>query len=128
MLILSILKKDPSHPNVKQIYSKTKKLLPNVSLATVYRNLNFLKKRKLITELDIAEQINRYEINKEDHDHFICNICKNIYDIKKYPLKNRYLKKNGNYDIGRFDLKYFGICYKCQDKKSCVNSKLKNIV
>ncbi len=119
-VILNILKKDYSHPDINQVYKKAKKVLPSISLATVYRNLNFLVKIGLIKELNIQNQDNRYDGQLENHDHFICNICKNVYDIPKYPIKDKHIKKFGNYDIGGFNLEYLGICYKCQNKKPCL--------
>ncbi len=119
-LILNILKKDYSHPNIENVYKKAKKILPNISLATVYRNLKFLVKIGLIKELNLADQENRYDGNRKEHDHFICNICKNIYDILKYPLRDKHLKSFGNFDVGGFNLEYFGVCYKCQNKKPCL--------
>ena len=74
----------------------------------------------MVKELNFPEQVNRYEGKEKKHDHFICNICKNIYNIPKYPLKDKHLKKFENYDIGGFNLEYFGICYKCQNKKPCL--------
>ncbi len=119
-LILSILKKENSPPNVEQIYKKAKKILHNISLATIYRNLNFLVKIGLIKKLNLQKQENRYDVQGKIHDYFICNICKNIYNILKYPLEDKHIKKFGNYDIGGFNLEYFGICPKCQNKKPCL--------
>ena len=41
-------------------------------------------------------------------------------DVDSQPLKDKHLKKFENYDIGGFNLEYFGICYKCQNKKPCL--------
>jgi len=117
--ILNILEKDHSHPNVKQIYKEAKKILHNISLATVYRNLNFLVEMGLIKKLNLQKK-NRYDGQGKVHDYFMCNICKNIYNILKYPLEDKHIKKFGNYDIGGFNLEYFGICPKCQNKKPCL--------
>ena len=89
--ILNILEKDHSHPNVKQIYKEAKKILHNISLATVYRNLNFLVEMGLIKKLNLQKK-NRYDGQGKVHDYFMCNICKNIYDIKRETYRLRFPK------------------------------------
>ena len=41
-LILSIVNNSYSHPGALDIYNEAVKLIPNISLGTVYRNLNLL--------------------------------------------------------------------------------------
>ena len=41
--ILEILRKSGFHPTAEAIYREARKVLPNISLGTVYRNLNFLR-------------------------------------------------------------------------------------
>jgi len=42
-VILDILKKGGYHPTAEAIYHEARKVIPNISLGTVYRNLNFLR-------------------------------------------------------------------------------------
>jgi Fe2+ or Zn2+ uptake regulation protein len=122
-LILNILKKDFSHPNAEEIYKKVKKKLPKISIATVYRNLHFLNKMNLVREITMPDGPNRFDGHLKDHDHFICHVCKNIYNIPKYPLKTEYLP-NKNYQIGSFKLDLFGVCAACKDKEPCQSAFL----
>lgn len=117
-LILDILEEDYTHPTADEVYAKVKIIIPNISLATVYRNLNFLVKINRAREIVISGEASRFDAHFKDHDHFICNICKNIYNVPKYPLKKGYLP-NKNYQIGSFKLDLFGICAACQDKAPC---------
>lgn len=117
-LILDILKNDFSHPSVEKIYEKVKKKLPKISIATVYRNINFLTKMDLAREIVVPNGPSRFDGHLKDHDHFICYSCKNIYNVPKYPLKKEYLP-NKDYQIGDFKLDLFGICATCKDKTPC---------
>lgn len=119
-LILDILKKDYSHPTAEQVYNQVRKKLPRISLATIYRNLNFLVKLGLIKELNLNDQVSRFDGQATEHDHFICYACHNVYDIPKYSFHKKHLSAK-KYTIGTFRLDYFGICDKCQDKKPCLN-------
>jgi Fe2+ or Zn2+ uptake regulation protein len=44
-VVWNAVKEDASHPTADQVYDKVRKHLPNVSLGTVYRNL-----QKLVTD------------------------------------------------------------------------------
>lgn len=117
-LILGILKKDYSHPTADEIYDKVKKKMPRISLATVYRNLHFLVQINQAREIIVPGEASRYDGHLKDHDHFICNVCKRIYNVPKYPLQKKYLP-NKNYKIGSFKLDLFGVCATCQGKAPC---------
>ena len=119
-IILDILSKDYTHPTAEQVYIKVKKILPHISLGTIYRNLSFLSNIDLVKELKFPGQVSRFDGQKKEHDHFTCNICKNISDIPKYPLMDSHIKKYGKYSVGNFTLNYSGICKKCKNKKPCV--------
>ena len=41
------------HPTAEQIYEDVKKEIPNISLGTVYRNLNFLSDEGKILKVDL---------------------------------------------------------------------------
>lgn len=131
-LILDILKKDFSHPSAEDIYAKVRQKLPKISLATVYRNLNFLVNMGLAREIVIPGGANRFDGHMKDHDHFVCNVCKKIYNVPKYPLEKSYLP-NKDYQIGNFKLDLFGVCAACKDKAPCTlaysqkNVKIKTI-
>lgn len=119
-IILDVLKNDFSHPTAEDLYKEVKKKLPKISLATVYRNLNLLVFLNLAQEIVIPDGPNRFDGHLKDHDHFICNVCKKIYNVPKYPLEKGYLP-NKNYQIGNFKLDLFGVCASCKDKTPCLS-------
>ena len=118
-LILDIIQVDYAHPTAEDIYQKVKKVIANISLATVYRNLHFLVINNLAREINVPEGPSRFDGHLKDHDHFICHVCKKIYNMPKYPLPKNYLP-NKNYKIGNFKLDLFGVCAACQHKEPCL--------
>ncbi|PWB38364.1 MAG: transcriptional repressor [Parcubacteria group bacterium] len=124
-IVLTVLRHDFSHPTAEDIYKDVRKTLPRVSLATIYRNLNFLVKNNLAEEINVPDGPSRFDGHLKDHDHFICHSCKKIYNLPKYPLRKNYLP-NKNYKIGGFKLDLFGICATCQNREPCLNH-FKNI-
>ncbi|MBC8216079.1 MAG: transcriptional repressor [Candidatus Marinimicrobia bacterium] len=79
--ILNILRSTRSHPTADWIYNEARKELPNISLGTIYRNLNQLATHKMILTIPIDGVIH-YDGFTHDHLHFICGECQNIYDVE----------------------------------------------
>ncbi len=81
-LILETLKAFPRHPTAEELYSDLKKIMPNISLGTVYRNLNLLADLKQISRLESAGSNSiRYDARNDEHCHLICTECGKILDI-----------------------------------------------
>ena len=50
--ILKVVLNSSDHPNVNTIYERVRMVIPNISLGTVYRNLNTLYENKLIRKIN----------------------------------------------------------------------------
>ncbi len=112
-IILETLRKAKSHPSVEWLYDEVRKVLPHISLGTVYRNLNVLREEGMIQELIITGNKTYYEGNTEPHAHFICESCGKILDVD-FPKGNltRGLKTDG-FEVKQLRLEYFGLCPDC---------------
>ena len=84
------------HISVEDIYNHIKNDFPSLSLATVYKNLHSLKDAEIVYEINTNNLKPMYEIKKQIHGHFICQVCKEVTDIpideedfKKYPPYNQ---------------------------------------
>lgn len=119
-IILDVIRSDYAHPTAETIYRHVKKILPRISLATVYRNLHFLVVHNLAREIVVPSGPSRFDGHLKEHDHFICYVCKKIYNMPKYPLPKNYLP-NKNYRVGSFKLDLFGVCAACQNQEPCLN-------
>ena len=110
-LILNYLKKTKTHPSAEEVYQQVKKQLPQISLATVYRNLGLLKNKGQLQEV-IAESIH-YDADTKPHAHFICQKCHRIYDLydRCYLLKHKKTKVG---QINQSQIYLYGQCHKCQ--------------
>jgi len=89
-----------------------------VNKTTVYRELLFLKERKVITELEFGEGKKRYELMPKDHHHhLVCVSCKKIEDIplhKDLDREEQAIAKQKRFKILNHSLEFFGLCAKCQ--------------
>ena len=116
--VLNFLKITKSHPTASDIYDKMKVDFPNLSLGTVYRNLNILIQQKKILKLDFGSTFDHYDGNCEYHSHFICNRCHKIYDIE-YDTDNVIkINEMTNHIVEGYQIKYYGICEECLNLKN----------
>lgn len=113
--ILRILQRTTSHPSVDWIYQEVRKELPNISLGTVYRNLNMLKAEGTITDLTFAGAPSRYDGNCRPHDHFRCVKCGQVFDIEwriNGDLDTKVAGDHG-FDVFGHRLEFYGFCQDC---------------
>ncbi len=119
-LIFDILSKKNYHPNVNEVYDIVKKENPNVSLATVYRNLNQLVEMKKVNVLEFDKGSARYDGNVEKHFHIVCEKCGKIEDVwlrddfDKFECVENSIN---DFDLTGYKLIFFGVCNECKLKE-----------
>lgn len=80
-VILEVLRKTDSHPSADKIYEDVRKKIPDVSLGTIYRNLDKLSESGHILKLDKGLGQRRYDGNTHPHYHMVCKACCQIFDV-----------------------------------------------
>lgn len=114
-LILSIVNNSCEHLTVDEIYQIAKVDIKNISLGTVYRNLNQLYEKNLIRKIKCDNKVDRYDNNSIKHSHFICKECGMIEDMNDTVDCNN--KTINNNLITEYDLVFKGICSICLKKE-----------
>lgn len=117
-LILKTLDENRIHPSADIVYEMIRKKIPNVSLATVYRNLNLLAEKGVIRRLEGVDGIYRYDADVNDHHHFVCKKCGNIFDIGSgiIPEIIGCVTEKTDFSIDSCDITLKGTCIKCMPK------------
>lgn len=82
--ILEYLLTDEIHPTANEIYQHLKTDFPNMSIATIYNNLNFFKEAGILIELPFSDSSSRFDLSVSKHYHAICNKCGKVVDFN-YP-------------------------------------------
>lgn len=123
-IILDTLKENVVHPTAEYLYSVLKSRGDsNISLATLYRNLNQLADKGVIKKIDGLETSSHYDHNVHEHYHFICEKCKRVFDVssdvavdvvKKTEQETGFLVKN-------HDIILSGICKDCLESEKQEN-------
>ena len=80
-LILQELRNSKAHPTADYIYLKVRKAIPNISLGTVYRNLDILSEMGLVLKMEGCGSQRRYDGNPLNHCHVRCLKCGKVDDI-----------------------------------------------
>lgn len=118
--IYQVLKEDNSHPNVDTIYMNVKKIIPDISLGTVYRNLNLLADHKQILRLDVGDGVIHYDARIDPHFHFVCDECSQIYDMMiDEDLISSFIDKVAelcHHQITSAEIIFHGVCHHCSQK------------
>jgi Fur family ferric uptake transcriptional regulator len=115
-VVLEELQKLTSHPTALELYEIVRRRLPNISLATVYRNLEFLAQTKMIQKLESAGSKARFDYDVSSHHHVRCTRCGRVDDIHGLPadLVGNEVKKHTTYKILGHRLEFLGICPECE--------------
>ncbi|MDA8089775.1 MAG: Fur family transcriptional regulator [Nitrospiraceae bacterium] len=112
--IIRLLSHSKSHPGAMEILRKVRKVVPRISMSTVYYTLDMLKKEGLIRELEYYDMDNRYEINVSDHINLVCTRCRKITDFTgNVPSFSKAVEKETGFKPASMRFEYYGICRNC---------------
>lgn len=115
-VILDILKESCDHPTAETIYREARRVLPNISLGTVYRNLNFLRDQGTVREIQPCEGgSSRFDGTDAPHAHFHCVHCSALLDIPLPPGfdRLRFEEEERISAVSLVDLHVIGSCSGC---------------
>jgi len=114
--IIRILSRDMSHPGAMDILRKVRKIVPRISMSTVYYTLDMMKKEGLIRELEYYDTDNRYEINVSEHINLVCTRCRKITDFTgNVPSFSKAVEKETGFKPASMRFEYYGICRNCAE-------------
>lgn len=117
--ILHILEQKKQPISAEDVFLELKKRGIPANLSTVYRTLDALAEKELVTKQNIIGD-NRalFEYNHMEHKHYlVCLGCKKIIAINRCPLKNyqEILEKETDYTIIGHKLDLYGYCPECRE-------------
>ena len=84
--ILSCLRQTDLHPSAEMVYEMLQAEHPDISLATVYRNLSLFKNQGLITGVATVRGVERFDATTDPHVHFICSGCDAVIDLPQMEV------------------------------------------
>lgn len=108
--VYDVLRRTNTHPDVAWIYANVKKIIPNISLATVYRNLNELESLGKIKKVSVEGYAERYDANVCNHAHIVCERCGKIIDADMSEIA---VSHNFEF-VSRCEVTLYGQCDDCR--------------
>ena len=67
-------------------YASIREEFPNISLGTVYRNLNLLVELGEVQKLTFGDGKDHFDADTSLHYHFVCRSCGAVIDLPMEPL------------------------------------------
>ena len=107
------------HPTADVIYMNVRQQNPNISLGTVYRNLNLLADIGEIQRLRVGDGMDHFDGNPDPHYHFICDECHSITDLNIPIMESVNIDASYGFDgeITGHSAFFYGKCHSCIHKK-----------
>ena len=117
--ILACLQGTTSHPSAEMVYEMLQKEHPDISLATVYRNLARFKSQGLVNSVATVRGVERFDAMTYPHVHFICSGCDAVMDLPQMEIPENLSAEVESLSGCRIQdcrLTFTGLCEKCASK------------
>lgn len=108
------IKDDKSHPTADQVYERVRRQLPNISLGTVYRNLQKLVANNQLQVLMLGRS-QHFDPLVARHHHLICESCDRVFDLlleNQGEIRPALLPEDG-FTITTHHSAFYGTCKRC---------------
>ena len=127
--ILEELRSVTCHPTADELYTMLRKKMPQISLGTVYRNLEQLSELGIIQKISTSGTQKRFDGNVEFHHHMRCRECGRVVDMDDpalAELNEAFARVLPRVQCEGFRLEFVGHCQECRanaglngEKDSC---------
>lgn len=106
------------HPTADMVYMDVRETFPNISLGTVYRNLQLLTDLGEIQKLNVGDGVDHFDAKTFPHYHFICKECGSVIDLQMETIDTIKDIAGVNFDgqIAGHITYFYGICGNCCKK------------
>lgn len=113
--VKAVLMKHTDHPTAGDIYQELRMEYPNISLGTVYRNLNLLYDLGEIRKISSGDGLEHFDGNISPHYHHVCISCGAVNDI---PMEifagiNEFAQRFTEHKIMEHKTIFLGTCKNC---------------
>ena len=114
--ILELMRGTACHPTADWVYQGIREIYPDISLGTVYRNLNQLCEERLVWRVGVVDGHERFDADTTPHAHFFCDRCGVVLDLPdNAPTKNyvKSLSEQYGFVVWSHEFKLHGLCQSC---------------
>ena len=114
--VYDVLIQKRDHPTAEEVFIRSKKTMPDISMATVYNCLDALVKCGLVRQVQLERGATRFCQNMEKHCHYYCDECGTVFDVALTENSTVVPRPKG-FKIDRYEIAVHGLCAGCATKK-----------
>lgn len=116
--IIDYVLETKSHPTAEQIHKEILKNYPMTSLSTVYKTIELMKAKNLISETGSSDKT-RFGIVDCNQINLICNNCGRIESYTEKTIKEIEIriKRKSQFEIQNARMEFLGLCKHCKKKQ-----------
>jgi Fur family peroxide stress response transcriptional regulator len=124
LAIFEALAASREHPSAEQIHRAVRRKLPDLSLATVYKNLEALQRIGAVSDVNPLHETGRYEAALpgtgagKPHHHIVCVVCKKVCDLHDTSLDGLSVADTQGFRVHALKVQVEGICPGCAGRRS----------
>ena len=117
-LVMEAIKNTNIHPTAEQVYQLISRENPDISLATVYRNLNLLVEQEDVVRITTPDDTVHFDGNVSPHYHALCQDCGSIVDVYLQVEEGFFaqVEEECGFLTHSHELILYGTCAVCQYK------------
>ena len=120
MLVYDAVKASHEHPNAEEGYQVGKQQLPDISLGTVYRNLNLLEEMGQLRRIHTGISGDRFDAVITAHPHLICTRCGGVFDLQcdigRETELLRQTFEHAGAQVDEVQIRAWGTCDRCKEE------------
>lgn len=116
--VVAALAGEHVHLSAEQVHAGARRIVPEVSLATVYNTLNELTDMGEISEIRLADGSTRFDPKiGPDHHHLVCEGCGLMFDVEPQGAEGLSLPPAQRYGmtVNTVEVVFRGRCSNCAE-------------
>ena len=117
--ILEALQGTKCHPTADWVYQRLKPQYPDLSLGTVYRNLNRFCETGQAISLGVIDGYEHFDGDTSPHAHLVCRQCGSVVDIFEVPFEKELFEvvsQRADCQVESASITLQGLCPACVKK------------
>ena len=116
-LVYEVIASTKNHYSVDEIFEEASRKMPEIGIATVYRNVNQLADIGRVRRIKGLDGVDHYDATTMIHPHFFCKCCGRVYDAEiPHDMVVSELQNHTDNTIEDVEIILKGICIKCKEK------------
>jgi len=114
--VYDVLAHKRDHPTAEEVFTRARKSMPEISLATVYNCLDALVASGLVRQVQLQRGATRFCSNMAAHAHYTCDVCGAVFDMPLPPGSTGAPRPRG-FKIDHYEVAVHGTCASCARKR-----------